>query len=102
MIRRPPRSPPFPYTTLFRSPTSASLFASQTQQFTTTVSGTTNTGVTWSMNPSVGTLSTTGLYTAPLTISSRQTLTVTAASTADQTKVATVTINLNPNLAGFT
>src|SRR5258708_16648428 len=34
MIRRPPRSTLFPYTTLFRSPTSASVIKSQSQRRT--------------------------------------------------------------------
>ena len=78
------------------SPTTAILFASQTQQFAATVTGN-NTAVTWSINPSTaGTISSSGLYTAPGTISSQQTVTVTATSVADTTKSASATVTLNP------
>jgi len=52
-------------------PTSASLSLGQTQQFQATVSGTSNTAVTWEVNSVVGgssatgTISASGLYTAP-------------------------------------
>jgi hypothetical protein len=76
------------------SPSSSSLSGSQTQQFTATVSGTTNTAVTWSISPQVGGISSTGLYTAPATISTPQTITVTATSVADLTKSSSATITL--------
>ncbi|HZP25399.1 MAG TPA: hypothetical protein VFB04_18300 [Terriglobales bacterium] len=56
------------------SPHSASLAPLGTQQFTATVQGTNNTGVTWSVdgvaggNSTVGTISSSGLYTAPNTL----------------------------------
>jgi hypothetical protein len=73
--------------------------AAQTQQFTAAVTGTTNTGVTWSMNPNIGTLSATGPYSAPAAISSSQTVTITAISVADPSKSATATVNLLPSAA---
>jgi len=48
--------------TMSLTPTSVTLSASQTQQFTATVSGSSNTTVQWSMSGTVGTLSSTGLY----------------------------------------
>ncbi|MBZ5675069.1 MAG: immunoglobulin domain-containing protein [Acidobacteriia bacterium] len=78
------------------APPTASLFATQTQQFTPTVNGAINTAVTWSLNPNVGSISGTGLYTAPSSIASSQTVTVTAFSVADSSKSATATITLNP------
>lgn len=79
------------------SPTSATVGVNATQQFTATVSGTTNPGVTWSVdgvnggNATVGTLSAGGLYTAP---SGAGTHNVTATSVADTTKnaIAIVTV----------
>jgi YD repeat-containing protein len=71
------------------SPTSAVLFPTQTQQFTADVSGTTTLSVTWSVNgvvggnATLGTISSTGLYTAPTTAPSPPTLTVTATNAAD-------------------
>src|ERR1019366_9166920 len=73
-----------------------SLTASQTQQFTATVTGTGNAGVTWSLSPAVGTISGTGLYIAPAVIASAQNVTVKATSTADPTKSASSTISLIP------
>ena len=82
------------------SPTSVNLSASQTQQFTATVTGTTNAGVNWSMSPAVGTLSN-GLYTAPSSITVAQAITVTATSQADTTKSASATVNLQPPASSF-
>jgi hypothetical protein len=78
------------------SPTATNLSATQAQQFTPTVTGSTNTNVTWSMNPAVGTLSNSGLYTAPSSITTTQTVSVTATSVADTTRSATATVNLQP------
>jgi hypothetical protein len=65
--------------------TSTSVTASNTLQLTATVTGTTQTGVTWSVdgissgNTTVGTISSSGLYTAPSTTGQH---TVTATSNA--------------------
>jgi hypothetical protein len=69
------------------SPTTASLSVGQQRQFTATVSGTTNTAVTW--KASGGTITSGGLYTAP---SSAGTYTVTATSAADSTKSASAIV----------
>ena len=69
---------------------------SQTQQFTAMVSNTANTAVTWSLSPSTGTISSAGLYTAPATIATPQTVTVRATSVADRRKSATATVTLYP------
>ena len=82
--------------TISMSPTSASLQAGKTQQFSATVAGSTNTAATWSISPAVGSISTTGLYTAPASITLAQTVTVTATSSADSTKKATATVSLQP------
>jgi hypothetical protein len=78
------------------SPSSVSLNAGQQQSFTATVTGSTNTTVTWSMTPSIGTLASSGVYTAPATISAQQTVTITATSAADTTKSASATVTLTP------
>ena len=72
------------------------MLPSQGQTFTATVGGTTNTGVTWSMAPATGTISSSGLYTAPSTILSTSSVTVTATSVADATKSAFATVTLIP------
>jgi hypothetical protein len=71
------------------SPTSATLFSKQKQQFTATVSGTSDTGVTWSAT--AGSVDANGLYTAP-TVTAPTNVVVTATSNADTTKWATATI----------
>jgi uncharacterized protein (TIGR03437 family) len=81
------------------SPTSASLTPSQTRQFTATVSGDSNTAVSWSMTPSVGSLSN-GLYTAPSAINVPQSVTITATSVADPSKSGSATIQLIPSGSG--
>jgi hypothetical protein len=78
------------------SPASSTLHASQTQQFTTTVAGTNNTGVTWSISPSVGSISSEGLYTAPTSITTTQTVTVTATSFSNTSQSAAATVTLSP------
>ncbi len=71
------------------SPASATIQAGGTQQFTASVSGSTNTAVTW--KASAGTISTSGAYKAP---SAAATATVTATSVADPTKSATATVQV--------
>ena len=72
------------------NPTLASITAGGTQQFTATVTGTTNTAVTWSA--SGGTISNTGLYTAP---SSAGIYSVTATSVADSSKSASAAVTVS-------
>ena len=70
------------------SPTQVSLAANGTQQFTATVSGSTDQNVTWLVNgvpggaPSLGTISTSGVYTAPAGAPVSFTATVTAQAEA--------------------
>jgi hypothetical protein len=78
------------------APSTATLKAAATQQFTATVTGASNTAVTWSINPAVGTLSTSGLYTAPAAVAAQQTVTVRATSVADPSKSAAATVTLAP------
>ena len=78
------------------TPSSTSLGPAGRQQFSATVTGTSNTVATWSVSPAVGSISTAGLYTAPSSITSSQTVTVTATSAADPTKSAHATVNLIP------
>ena len=85
--------------TVTLAPATASLTASKTQQFTATVAGSSNTAVTWSVSPAVGAVSSTGLYTAPGSITTKQTVTVKATSVADASKSATATVTLNPPVA---
>jgi hypothetical protein len=80
------------------SPTTASLSAGQSATIVPTVTGSSNTSVTWSFSPSVGTLAG-GVYTAPATISTQQTVTVTATSVASATQSAAAIITLLPTIS---
>src|SRR5215472_10002034 len=73
---------------------------SQTTPFTDTVTGTTNTAVTWEVNntaggsATTGTISATGVYTAPTQVPSPATVTVTVVSQADATKSASAQVTV--------
>ena len=91
---------PPPIVVISISPTTASVMVDATKQFTATVSNTSNTGVTWSVNntaggnSTLGTVSSAGLYTAPDLVPSSGSVTVTATSQADSTKSASATVAL--------
>jgi hypothetical protein len=82
------------------TPAAASLLLGNTQAFTPTVTGTTDTTVSWSVNgivggsPLTGTVNASGVYTAPLVLPTPTTVTVTAQSIADATKQASATITI--------
>ena len=71
------------------SPPAADVVTSSIRQFTATVTGTSTTAVNWSVagaaggNSTVGTISATGLYTAPASIPNLATVSVTAVAQAD-------------------
>jgi len=79
-------------------PSSVSLAAGQSQTFTATVTGSSNTAITWSTVPSSGsgTISASGGFTAPSVIASQQTVTIVATSAADPTKSGSTTLTLLP------
>jgi hypothetical protein len=81
------------------TPSTAKLTAAQTKAFTAAVANTANTAVAWTINPPIGSISPTGLYTAPAAILSPQTVIVTATSQADPTKSGTATLSLIPPTA---
>src|SRR5450631_219916 len=75
------------------SPASATLLSNQKQQFTATVIGTPNTGVTWSAT--LGSVDANGLYTAP-TVTAPTNVVVKATSNADSSKSASAAVTVNP------
>ncbi len=77
------------------NPTRTTLYGLQTQQFSATVVGALNTGVTWSISPpGVGSVSNTGLYTAPDPSGSAQVVTVRATSQEDGTTTGSATVTI--------
>src|SRR5439155_26472702 len=99
----PPPPPPAPIDVSV-TPAAASVQTGGTQTFTATVTNTANRAVIWQVNgvaggnTSVGTISTTGVYTAPATVPSPPIVTVTAVSVADPTRSgsAQVTVTAAP------
>ncbi len=85
------------------SPATAALVFDATQLFTATVTGTTNTAVTWSVNNetggdfSIGTIDVNGSYIAPDNLPTTGSVTIAATSVADPTKKGTATVTfINP------
>jgi hypothetical protein len=82
------------------SPTSTTVSVGSTQQFAATVTGTSNTAVTWAVSgagcsgAACGTISAGGLYTAPAGVPSPATLSVTVTSVSDPTKSASASVTL--------
>ena len=82
------------------TPSTTAISAGRTQQFSASVSGATNTGVTWQVNNvtggnvTVGTVSSSGLYTAPSSVPSGGSVTVSAISSDDSTKSASATVSI--------
>ena len=81
-------------------PTMASVQVAKTQPFAATVSGSSNTAVSYFVNnvaggnATVGTISSSGTYTAPATLPNPATVTVIATAVADSTKSATAQVTV--------
>jgi Bacterial Ig-like domain (group 2)/Galactose oxidase, central domain len=91
-----PTPTPSPSVSVTVTPNPAAVLPGGTQSFAATVTGTTNTAVTWSVQEnSGGTINSTGLYTAPL--SSTGTFHVVATSQANSAArgIAAVTVQLS-------
>jgi trimeric autotransporter adhesin len=80
-------------------PGAATLGASQTEDFTARVTAGADAPVTWSLNPELGTIDSSGHYVAPDSIAAAQTVTLTATSVADQTQTGTATITLTSDVS---
>lgn len=86
------------------SPSNATLNPGASQQFHTSVSGTSDTALEWEVNGKVGgaaatgTISTSGLYTAPASMSQAASFTVTAVSQAEPSQTTSATVKVNPSV----
>lgn len=80
------------------SPSAATINAGEQQQFSASVTGGTNSSVTWSLSPAIGSVSPSGLYTAPASVASETMVTITAASLAQPSVVDTATLTIEPNV----
>lgn len=108
-----PPPPPPPSITINVTPTTGTVLLGETLQFAATVSNSTDTSVTWSVNgvaggsAQAGTISADGVYTAPFDLPAGGTVQVTATSHADSSKSATgrvtvssdISVSLSPNVA---
>lgn len=89
----PPPPPPGSGVALTLSPMSVSLVAGAKQLFTATVTGSSNTAVTWSV--SGGAIAYNGFFTSP-SVTTTTTMTVTATSQADTTISQTAQVTVTP------
>jgi hypothetical protein len=80
-------------TSISVSPAQITLGPSAANQFTATIQGGTA-AVVWSINPNVGSISPSGLYTAPAALSGQQAVTIKAAISTDPTKSASAMVTL--------
>jgi hypothetical protein len=92
------------------SPATANIRAGAGYSFSASVSGSTNTSVTWSVNSTaggnstLGTIDSNGNYSAPTTLPSPNSVSVTATSGADPTKSSSASVTLwnpTPTLSGI-
>ncbi len=89
-----------PTVTVAVSPNSASVGLGSSRAFAATVTGNPNTAVTWSVNgvqggsPTLGTVSSAGLYTAPASMPGSATVTVRATSVASPASYGQATVTL--------
>jgi hypothetical protein len=80
------------------TPTTATVVVGQSAAFQATVTGTTNSAVTWEVNgitggnSTVGTITSGGVYTAPAQVPNPASVTVTAVAQADTTKSKSATV----------
>jgi hypothetical protein len=100
------KTTPPPQITVSVAPTTANVRANATQAFSTTVTGTANTHVNWSVNgvgggnATTGTISASGIYTAPVTLPNPNTIAVAAVSVADSSASGASDVTLwNPTPA---
>lgn len=91
-----------PAITVAVDPGTATVGVSGSQPFSATVGNSTNTSVTWQVNgvaggnTMVGTISTAGVYTAPSSVPSPASVTVTAVSAADPTRSGSAQVTISP------
>jgi len=107
----PPNNPPTQQTIAVSvSPATANIRAGESYAFSATVTSSSNTAVTWSVNgtnggsATLGTINSSGNYTAPATLPNPNSVTIRATSSASSTKSATSTatiLNPTPVLTGI-
>jgi len=85
------------------NPQSVTLAAGQSQQFGGSIIGTSNQQVTWSTIPAVGSITSSGLYTAPAAIPANLNISIVATSVSNPAKSGTAYVSLTaPQPASIT
>jgi hypothetical protein len=93
-----------PTVTITISPSVVTLGLAGEQQFTSTISGTTNSNVIWEVNgvtggnSTIGTISSTGLYKAPAAVPNPATLTITAVAQANTADIASAAVTVTSDV----
>lgn len=78
------------------APASVQSFAGIEVQFSAKVQNAAGSSVNWQVNPALGTISASGLYTAPTSVLNTLTVTVTAVLQADSTKTGSSSVTIHP------
>jgi len=97
--------PPPPQITVTIAPNSGTVLLGNTLSFSATVTNTSDTSVSWSVNgiaggsPQVGTISVDGLFTAPADLPASGKVQVTATSHADSSKSSTTGLTISSDIA---
>ncbi len=87
------------------APSTASVLLGEPQTFTTTVTNSANTGVSWSVNgipagnATVGTIDAGGVYTAPANLPAPVSVSVQATSAADSSKSSTALVTITSGIS---
>jgi hypothetical protein len=99
------KAPPPQEITVTVTPPSGTILLGATLSFTATVLHTSDTSVMWSVNnipggaPQVGTISSSGLYSAPARVPQGGTIQVTATSHADSIKSGTAAVSVTSDIS---
>lgn len=105
VVQPPPPTPTPSSISVTITPPTASVLLGNTQNFTATVTGATDTSVSWSVNgvhggtPVTGTITAAGVYTAPADLPLAPTVQITATSNSDTTRFATATLTITSDIA---
>src|ERR1700687_4775436 len=97
--------PPPQVVTVAVTSSASSVLLGNMQQFTATVTGTSNTAVSWSVNSisggnsTLGTISNAGLYTAPQDLPNPATVTIKATSQASSTASGNVVLTIDSDIS---
>jgi hypothetical protein len=96
-------APPSTLITVTVTATKTTVVVGQSLNYTANVTGTTNTAVTWSVGGGAGngTITSSGVYTAPTAVPSPAKVTVTATSQADSTKSGSATVTVVASASGI-